>query len=116
MKTITIKPRTPLDQEQNVRILYGVRICEDVLQDRVFDFRINAHGRQVPWTHTNETRGVLTFRVEKTLDPGDSIFFTAENGPELRSILCMEGKNPDAVTIGAFWQVQEDGSLICTGT
>ena len=114
-KTITIKPRTPLDIGDGVRILYGVRSGPDAVQDRSFDLAIDGDGRQMPCALC-ENASFLTYRVERTLDTGDSIYFVADNGPSLRERMVEKGHSPDAVTIGAFWEVQKEGNLICTGT
>ena len=114
-KTITIKPRTPLDIGHGVRILYGVRTGPDAVQDRAFEFARDEDGRQMPCGFTPES-SFLTYRIERTLDTGDSIYFVADNGPLLRERMIEKGHNPDAVTIGAFWEVCEYGSLVCTGT
>ena len=56
----------------------------------------------------------LAYRVERTLEPGDEIYVEGVGGKELEA--AWEKAGMHNVGIGAFWQVQDDGSLKCTGT
>ena len=127
MKTITIDIGQ-IDAESNhFRVLYGVRFPDGKVRDFTEPFYCvldgNRPGAIVPVDGEYaaklfrlDSRIEARHRVERTLEPGDQIYLTGKNGPDLAQLVRRTGRQPESYTPGAFYQVQDDGSLLCTGT
>ena len=116
-KTITLSAKLPLDIGDWFVVEATIAPTERYKRrDMGWVFAIDKRGRQVFSPEATEGGQATGFDVRTLLNVGDTLYIEAKNGGRLYESLHKQGINPDACTIGAFWQVQEDGSLLCTGT
>ena len=116
-KTITLSAKRPLDIGDWFTVSASVGPTARYIERNMeWMFAIDKDGCQLLDPDVTEGACATSFNVRTLLNVGDSLYIESKNGPALYAAMLDQGKNPDAVTIGAFWQVQEDGSLICTGT
>lgn len=111
-KVITPKIHRTVPAHMSIGIAYGIVRDLDRVEAFTVTFRINKKGEQIPQTQTIPQPDI-TLWIEKPLIPGDSIYISAE--PTL-GLLESIGKTREQWKIGAFWEVQGDGTLECTGT
>ena len=111
MKCTTIRAKTPMSDGTTYRIHLGLRWAPERVIHRYYDFVIGEHSGRLGVQNPTDAPDVdREYWVERVLEAGDEFFFEAEMDEALKA------QSPPNTSIGAFWQVREDGSIICTGT
>ena len=121
-KTITIEANKPLSAHDTFKICYCVYRDFDVIEPRHVIFRIEGessdpNARPGRMNYADEEDFILrTFWVKEPLSVGDSLYFYSKPTHDLSIAMGNDPEERMLITIGAFYQVQPDGSLVCTGT